>query len=129
MRSELVALAIFVCSTLAGCGTSTPGCGDEETLNLVKEVVQRELGIGRGQRVFAYGGEVKGFTLEYVTTTAHDKELDTYTCSASLEVTTVGYTVEDSTPFDKKRSVPITFDVRLSATDPTQFVVQVYGLR
>ena len=71
---------------------------------------------------------MKSFTLEYVTTTAHDQELDAYTCSANLEMTQFGFTVEDSTPFDKKVSAPITFDVRTSATDPTQFVVQVYGL-
>ena len=44
MRLELVATAVFVCSALAGCGAvqSTPGCGDEETLDLVKEIVQQE---------------------------------------------------------------------------------------
>ena len=67
------------------------------------------------------GRLVKEFTLEYVTTTAHDKELDAYTCSANLVMT--------SKTNNKKTSSPMTFDVRKSASDPTQFVVQVYGLR
>ena len=36
MRLEPVARAVFICSTFAGCG-------DEETLDLVKEIVQQEL--------------------------------------------------------------------------------------
>ena len=45
MRLEPVARAVFICSTLAGYGAvqSIPGCGDEETFDLVKEIVQQEL--------------------------------------------------------------------------------------
>ena len=45
MRLEPVACVVFICSTPAGCGAvqSIPGCGDEETLDLVKEIVQKEL--------------------------------------------------------------------------------------
>ncbi len=116
MRSEFVVLAIFVWSTLAGCGTSTPGCGDEETLNLVKEIASRELSapgrLMRGRKIEVSASEIE---LSYVSIVAHDKELDIYSCSASLDW--------------KELSLPIQFDVRPSATDPTQFVVQVYGLR
>ena len=115
MRPELFAIAAFVCLALAGCRVtnSTPGCGDEETLNLVTEIIQREAA-AKG-----VGGLFENFTLELVITTAHDKELDAYSCSANL----VMYK-----PTEEKVSMPFTFDVRPLATDPTQFVVQVFGL-
>ena len=85
----------------------------KETLNLVKEIIQREAA-AKG-----VGGLFENFTLELVITTAHDKELYAYSCSANL----VMYK-----PTEEKVSMPFTFDVRPLATDPTQFVVQVFGL-
>ena len=115
MRTEPFAIAAFVCLAISGCGVTnpTPGCGAEETLNLVREIVQREAA-AKG-----VGGLFENSTLELVTTTAYDKEMDAYTCSANVEVTpTTG----------EKVTVPVTFDVRMSATDPTEFVVRVFGL-
>ena len=84
MRPGLFAIAAFVCLAIAGCGVtnSTPGCGAEETLNLVKEILQREFD-AKGTGVV-----LENSTLEYVITTAHDKELDAYSCSANLMVPT-----------------------------------------
>lgn len=116
MRFELFTLAIFVCLNLVGCGTSTPGCGDKETLDLVKEIASRELSapgrLMRGRTIEVSAAEIE---LSYVSIVAHDKELDIYSCSANLDW--------------KELSLPIQFDVRPSATDPDQFVVQVAGLR
>ena len=142
MRPGLFAVAAFVCLALAGCGVtnSTPGCGAGETLDLVKEIIQQEIdargssfvALERAARTTyrsrrtaeqwkASPGQrlVESFTLELVITTAHDKELDTYTCSANLEATSTA---------DTKVSLPFNFAVRPLATDPTQFVVQVSGL-
>ena len=115
MRPGLFAVAAFVCLALAGCGVtnSTPGCGAEEALDLVKEIIQREAAAK------SLGGLFENVTLEYVSTTAYDKELDAYSCSANL----VMYK-----PTEEKVSMPFTFNVRPLATDPTQFVVQVFGL-
>ena len=126
MRPEPFVIAAFVCLAIAGCGDTNqrsfnqmlrvpmPGCGDEKTLNLVKEIIQREAAAKDVGELF------ENFTLEYVTTTAHDKELDSYSCSAHLVM------FDKST--EEKVTLPITFDVNPLATDPTQFVVQVFGL-
>ena len=90
MRIEPFTIAAFVCLAIAGCGDTNqrsfdqmfrvpiPGCGDEKTLNAVKDIVQREAGKQGIGELF------ENFTLEYVTTTAYDKELDSYSCSADL---------------------------------------------
>ena len=116
MRLELVAIAVFVCSAPAGCGAtqSTPGCGNEETLDLVKEIILRE-SEAKGLDI-----PLESLALEFVTTTSYDKELDTYFCSATVEV--------EFATTNAKLSEPITFSVQPLATDPTQFVVQVYRL-
>ena len=104
----LVCLAIFV----TGCASSTPACGDQESLDLVLRIVDQEY------RKFL-GAEVDklNFSLDLVTMTERDTEVDSYTCSAQL-------TVEG--PRGSK-SGNIAYDIRSSATDAGQFVIQVYG--
>ena len=68
MRLELVAITVFVCSALAGCGAvqSTPECGDEETLDLVKEIILREAE-AKGLDI-----PLESLALELVTTTSYE---------------------------------------------------------
>ena len=98
-----VAIAIIgVSMAFAGCGASTPGCGSPETLDLVRQIIQRDLDMSPGE-----------FSIDLVVTDAYDEKLDAYTCSAQLEA--------------GQESVPITFTARRSATDSQSFVVNVYA--
>ena len=99
LRFAIAIMGVFV--VFAGCIASTPGCGAEETIKLVREIIQSELDLS-----------VEEFSINYITMNAHDKELDAYSCSAHL----MGADEE---------STPITFTVQRSATDHS-FVVNVY---
>ncbi len=102
-------LAVF-----GGCGASVPvlpECGSTETLDLVGEIVRRDLDVSP-----------EGFSIELVEAKAGmmgDEERDAYTCSAYL-------TLEET---DEQASTQklITYTVDRSATAPTSFVINVYN--
>ncbi len=108
------ALLLLVCgSILHGCSGSVPGCGDNEVFEVVKKIALR----APSRQVWFPGNPDKlEITLSYVTMIGRDKELDTYSCSANLDLTGAA-----------EGSIPITFDIRPSATSD-EFIVQVYGL-
>ena len=110
---------------LAACGglavNKTPGCGAEQTLNLVKEIAQEEL-------IETYEIEATSLILTNVATTAYDKEIDVHSCAATLEVEYKHYSIFDNSVSLEDLSRNITFNVYTLATDPTKFLVNVEGL-
>ena len=103
----------FVAISLLGAGCSesrkTPGCGDDATLGLVDQIVQQEI-----QSLM-----IEGFAINYVRGIGYDETVDAHSCAASVRFNGGNDTGEYATD--------ITFDVHTDATDPSSFVVQVYG--
>ena len=81
---------------------TTPKCGADETLEVVRQVFERDL-------------KVDSFKMTLVTMIGRDQELDSYDCSAQFEAIQHG----------ELKIVPTWFTVNLLATDPSQMVVQV----
>jgi len=109
IKAFYVAMLVLL---LAGCG-KTPDCGDAETIKLVKEIAKTEL-----MKALPKAVEKLDMSIELVTMTARDESVDAYACAAQLRLTGPAGDVD----------IPITFNVRQSATDSGQFVVEVYGL-
>ena len=118
MRREKLLNYIIVCTALAltaACSAPVPelpGCDSAVTLDLVREIIQRELDVSP-----------EGFTIELVEASAGmmgDEEREAYRCTALLTL--------EETHEQASTQQMITFTVHRSATDATSFVVNVYGL-
>lgn len=118
MRREKVLNYIIVCTAfvlVAGCSAPAPvlpGCDSAVTLDLVREIIQRELDVSP-----------EGFTTELVEASAGmmgDEEREGYRCVMLL-------TLEETHERAATQQM-IVFTVHRPATDATSFAVNVYGL-
>lgn len=113
MKTKKVSTVVLLGSiaALSAC-SSTPKCGDSETTDLVKQIIQQEL---RG----VLGGAVDGIAINVgaIRTTDHNEKVDSYSCAAQVELVGPG----------GKETHDITYTVE--QTDKgDEFYVQVYGL-
>ena len=128
-----IALATLA-TLLSACG-GTPECGDDEVIDLVRDIAAKDFWDAWEPYVDAANAGTSGLEpfkgktladvkplmgLDLVTTTEHDDDTDAYACGANLLVTSVDG--EKVTPHQ------IQYTVRSSATDSGQFVVEVFGL-
>ena len=111
-KSTFVTILFF---SLAGCADlqSTPGCGDEITLDLVKSVIKDDL--DRSWR------GVQSLKIDSVITTEYERDVDAYTCVANLEI---NYKVIEESE-SRSESKPIMFSVHSDAIDPSQFLIRI----
>ncbi len=106
---------VFSVALLSGCTQSVPKCGDSETIDLVKEIANDEMGNQLGaemQKLFSY-------SVDAVRTTHTNEQTGAHECAAQLGITasTTGQTNELS----------ITYTVEMT-DDGEHFYVNVYGL-
>ncbi len=114
MKKILVSIPLL--ALLGGCSPSVPKCGDEETIDLVKQIandeMKNQLG-GEAAKIFSY-------TVKAIRTTDEHDKTGAYECAAQLEIhaSTTGQSSE----------IPITYTVE--ATDKgDEFYVNVFGLK
>jgi hypothetical protein len=111
MKKIYVAALMGAFSLLSAC-SSTPKCGDSETTDLVKQIVDEEL-----KNVFGSAADAIAISVNAIRTTDHNEKVDSYSCAAQIELSGPG----------GKESHDITYTVE--QTDKgDEFYVQVYGL-
>ncbi|MCG5531347.1 hypothetical protein LRD18_10850 [Halorhodospira halochloris] len=112
MRIKALAVSASLLA-LAGCGYSTPGCSDSDTISLVKEIAYDELVNQAGSEI----ADSVSMEVKAIRTRDHNESADTYECAADLELTgEVG-----------TESVPIEYTIESTDTGD-EFYVEVYGL-
>ena len=114
MRAAIILPAIAATVFLAGCSQSVPKCGDAESVNLVKQIADREM----AKQLGADAAEFFSYEVEAIRTTSTNEQTGAHECAADLKVK--GKNGVDS-------SLPITYTVE-KTDDGKQFYVQVFGL-
>ncbi|MCG5549428.1 hypothetical protein [Halorhodospira halochloris] len=112
MRIKAIAVSASLLF-LAGCGYSTPGCSDADTISLVKEIAYNEIAAQAGGEV----ADSVSFEVSAIRTRDHNESADSYECAANLEITGDGGT----------ESGPIEYTVE-STDSGDEFYVEVFGL-
>ena len=123
---KMIALAAL--ATLLSACRGTPACGDDEVVDLVRDIAAEDFWKAWEPYVDAANAGTAGLEpfkgksladakdamgLDLVTTTEHDDNTDAYACDANLLVT--------SLDGGKVTTYQIQYTVRSSATDSDQF--------
>lgn len=82
IRTSFLMVAVMA---LAGCSSKTPGCGDEQTVELLQNAVNEARPTAS---ILAPMELVQQLTAKFasIRTVEHDKDLDSYVCESTLEV-------------------------------------------
>ena len=85
MKFMLKTLLLASMTFLVACGNSTPKCSDQETQNLVLEIVKEHLDQQAKESMgFLDISSVK-YRIESIRTTNYNKQVDSYECAADLK--------------------------------------------
>jgi hypothetical protein len=114
MKFMLKILLLASMTFLVACGNSTPKCSDQETQNLVLEIVKEQL--EKEAMGFIDVSEVK-YKIENIRTTNYNKQVDSYECAADVKF--------EGLPLSE--GGPITYTVE-STDDGKSFYVSVSQL-
>jgi len=112
---KLVIPALLSTLAITGCAQSVPKCGDQETVDLVKQIADGEMVNQLGPamaKLFSY--KVTG-----IRTTDKNEKTGAYECAAQLGIT--------ASNTGQTNELPITYTVELT-DDKEEFYVTVYGL-
>ncbi len=84
---KLVLSSAFLLPVLAGCGKAgAPECGDEMTLDLVRSIIQRELGAGSAAANLSEEQLRSVLPISLAHPTSFDEKISRYSCQADLTV-------------------------------------------
>ena len=113
---KVLCVSVLAASTLllAGCGKSVPKCGDEDTINLVKQISNDEM-INQMGKDFA--AQIS-YAVESIRTTDENDKTGAFECAADLKVIAKN---------GNTNKLPITYTVE-ATDDGKQFYVNVFGL-
>lgn len=117
MKIKGISLGLATTALLAisGCSNTVPACSDTVTVDLVKEIADREMARQFGPNV----ASLFSYSVEAIRTTWTDEQTGAHECAAQLTMTAsnTGQTDEG----------PITYTVELTDAGDEIFV-NVYGL-
>ncbi|QGL96424.1 hypothetical protein FEO90_06375 [Stenotrophomonas maltophilia] len=84
---KLVLSSAFLLPVLVGCGKAgAPECGDEMTLDLVRSIIQRELGAGSAAANLSEEQLRSVLPISLAHPTSFDEKISRYSCQADLTV-------------------------------------------
>lgn len=113
LKQAINSVALIVSlGVLNGCGSGVPGCGDQETKDLVSSIADREF----SKQMGAEAAKMINWKVVAIRTTDKNEKTGALECAADLEVSGPGGTHE----------APITYTVE--KTDDGDFYVNVFGL-
>lgn len=112
---KFVVPALLSTLVIAGCSPSVPKCGDEETIDLVKEIADEEMANQLGAQM----AKLFSYKVSAIRTTNVNEKTGAYECAAQLTVT--------ASNTGQSSDLPITYTVELT-DDKKEFYVTVYGL-
>lgn len=104
---------IFISSGLFGSGV--PKCGDSETVTLVKQIADREMGTQLGREA----ANIFSYKVGAIRTTSTNEQTGSHACSAQLGIT--------ASNTGETNEIPITYTVE-ATDDGEEFYVNVFGL-
>ncbi|MBQ0753273.1 MAG: hypothetical protein KBT87_11140 [Gammaproteobacteria bacterium] len=109
---KLTLSAISLTALIAGCSATAPKCGDQETIDLVKQILERNISSELGASM----ASTVTYDLTAIRTTRTDDQTGSHRCAAHLDLTasTIGVT----------REGPITYTVELT-DKPGEFYVNI----
>jgi hypothetical protein len=110
-----IACTVFVALAITGCTKSVPKCNDEQSVDLVKLIADREMGNQLGQEA----AELFSYSVDSIRTQSTDSKTGAHECAAELDITASNTGVTNT--------IPITYTVELT-DDGKEIYVNVYGL-
>lgn len=124
MKSLSIISSILLATTLSGCSNNVPKCGDDEVLDIVKQVSDETMtnqlaalkmfGIGEGiDTSFTY-------SVEAIRTTNTNSQTGAHECAAQLSMLANGT--------NNPTTIPITYTIEMT-DQGDEFYVTVFGLQ
>jgi len=113
-------LGLSVLTLLSACSSGTPGCADDDATRLLHEIVE-----GHFQES-AYGRELRPmveYSIRGIRTERHDEKLDSYQCSATLELHLT------SNPSGPAQNQDIEYDVHSIEDPDADFEISYTGVK
>ncbi len=115
MKKALILSCTVMALAITGCSDSVPKCGDAETVDLVKQIADEEMGNQVGKEM----AKLFSYSVEGIRTTDTNEKTGAFECAADLSLT--------ASNTGQTNSMPITYTVELT-DDGEQFYVNVFGL-
>jgi len=100
---------------LAACSPSVPKCSDDQTIDLVKEIADREM----GRQLGAEAAKMYSYDVQAIRTTNTNDKTGAHECAAELKIIAKN---------GGGNSIPITYTVE-KTEDTGQLYVNVFGLK
>lgn len=85
MKIKYMVLVTAIAAAMAGCGSKTPSCGDEEAKNLLLSMITDKIA-GKFPEQAAEIRKVFKAGIDMPIVTAHNEKLDSYECSGNLQI-------------------------------------------
>lgn len=114
MNKFIIPLAISTL-VITGCSTSIPKCSDEETIDLVKQIADREM----ANQLGAETAKLFSYTVNAIRTTNTNEKTGAHECAAQLQI--------NASNTGQANEIPITYTVEIT-DNKDEFYVNVYGL-
>lgn len=114
MRNLKAALIVLAALFVAGCSQSVPKCGDSETVDLVKQIADREM----ANQLGAEAAKSFYYKVSAIRTQSTNEQTGAHECAAQLGISTIT---------EQTNEIPIEYTVE--RTDKgDEFYVKVFGL-
>ncbi|PKM32037.1 MAG: hypothetical protein CVV08_14585 [Gammaproteobacteria bacterium HGW-Gammaproteobacteria-12] len=113
-------LGLSVLTMLSACSSGTPGCADDDSTSLLREIVEGHF------LESAYGRQLRPmveYSIRSIRTEQHDEKLDSYECSATLEFHLV------SNPGGPRQKQDIAYDVHSIEDPDADFEISYTGIK
>ena len=101
--------------SISGCSKSTPACGDTETVDLVKQIADREM----SNQLGATTAKLFSYVVTAIRTKDTNEKTGAHECAAQLGIT--------ASSTGQTKEIPITYTVEM-ADNGKEFYVNVFGL-
>ncbi|SUD38198.1 Uncharacterised protein [Ectopseudomonas mendocina] len=113
-------LGLSALTLLSACSSGTPGCADDDSTSLLREIVEGHF------LESAYGRQLRPmveYSIRGIRTEQHDDKLDSYECSATLEFHLV------SNPNGPTQKQGIEYDVHSIKDPDADFEISYTGIK
>lgn len=111
-----IACSVLIAAAITGCTKPVPKCNDDESVALVKQIADTEM----GNQLGVEAAKIFSYKVNYIRTQNTDKKTGAHECAADLLIT--------ASNTGDSNTLPITYTVELT-DDGEQVYVNVFGLK
>lgn len=111
----IISIMMLSVIAISGCSKSTPECGDTETVDLIKQIADREM----SNQLGATTSQLFSYVVTAIRTKDTNEKTGAHECAAQLGIT--------ASSTGQTKEIPITYTVEM-ADNGKEFYVNVFGL-